>query len=496
MQNLENGPSMNQVLVSDAVKRRLVEREIRIQQSVEVQRFNPSIVLGNITLALIFFVIDPNLVISSGAVFVYALTAILVAQSIRSYLRLRHRERPTDVGSRRIQKINFYAGLIGLNWTIFSLLALRLADPVTSMVIVLGTSSFALASLVSMASSPIAGSLAAFPVIFANGFGMAFFGHLPVSTALLVSASLATITFFVVAANWQKTKMNVLTQVDSMLAKADRAETMERLSHRLAKYLSPQLYLSILTGEQTEEIVSKRKKLTVFFSDIVGFSEITDRLESEELSTLLNRYLTEMSLIAESHGGTIDKFIGDAIVVYFGDPESKGAKKDALACVRMAIEMQERVRKLKQEWLNLGLEETFDLRIGINTGYCTVGNFGSDQRVDYTIIGSEVNLAARLESAADIGCILLANETYALVKDWIAADEQEPMRVKGFERPIRTFQVRRTAELDTAEALTFHRREANLSLKMNHALMNDTERELSASILREALEKLDGRPAS
>ncbi|MGV1014553.1 MAG: adenylate/guanylate cyclase domain-containing protein [Methyloceanibacter sp.] len=216
---------------------------------------------------------------------------------------------------------------------------------------------------------------------------------------------------------------------------------LEALSTKLSKYLSPQIYHSIFTGAQNVEIASNRKKLTIFFSDVVNFTETTDKLESEDLTNLLNRYLTEMTNIALEHGATIDKYIGDAIMVFFGDPESKGVKEDARACVRMAIAMLRRMRELHAEWQELGAEKSFHLRVGINTGYVTVGNFGSDDRMDYTIIGSAVNLTARLQSFAEINGILLGHETYSLVKDDVATEEREPIKVKGFAEPIRCYKV-------------------------------------------------------
>jgi class 3 adenylate cyclase/PAS domain-containing protein len=221
----------------------------------------------------------------------------------------------------------------------------------------------------------------------------------------------------------------------------EKNRTLESLSSKLSKYLSPQLYKSIFSGEKSVDVTSQRKKLTIFFSDIAGFTETTDLLESEELTNLLNQYLREMSAIALEHGATIDKFIGDAIMLFFGDPETRGPKEDALACVKMAIAMQQRTRDLQAEWRERGQEHVFQLRIGINTGFCTVGNFGSDDRVDYTIIGNEVNLAARLQSHADLGGILLAHETHALVKDEVLTEETGTITVKGFSRPVRTHRV-------------------------------------------------------
>jgi len=222
---------------------------------------------------------------------------------------------------------------------------------------------------------------------------------------------------------------------------AQKNKELEALSKKLSKYLSPQIYHSIFTGAQNVEIASNRKKLTIFFSDVVNFTETTDKLESEDLTNLLNRYLTEMSNIALEHGATIDKYIGDAIMVFFGDPETKGVKEDARACVRMATAMLRRLRELQAEWVELGAEKPFHLRVGINTGYVTVGNFGSEDRMDYTIIGSSVNMTARLQSHAAIDGILLGHETYSMVKDDVAVEEQAPIKAKGFAEPVRCYKV-------------------------------------------------------
>jgi adenylate cyclase len=222
---------------------------------------------------------------------------------------------------------------------------------------------------------------------------------------------------------------------------SEQKRELEILSTKLSKYLSPQVYSSIFTGQRSVEIASNRKKLTVFFSDIADFTATTDDLESEELTGLLNHYLTEMSKIALEHGATIDKYIGDAILAFFGDPETRGIKEDAIACVNMAIAMQRRMRELQLEWRDAGSEKPFQLRIGINTGYCTVGNFGSEDRMDYTIIGNEVNLASRLQSHAELGGILMSHETYSLVKDVVLAKEQDPIQAKGFAKPVRNYKV-------------------------------------------------------
>ena len=254
--------------------------------------------------------------------------------------------------------------------------------------------------------------------------------------------------------------------------------------------MSPQLYHSIFTGQQEVEIASKRKKLTVFFSDIARFTEITEELEAEQVTDLLNRYLTEMSNIVVEHGGTIDKFIGDAIVVYFGDPETSGVREDAIACVKMAMAMQEKVKTLRAEWTDLGLEQTFELRIGINTGYCTVGNFGSADRMDYTIIGSEVNLAARLEAAADVGGVLLSNETFSLVKEWIVADEGTPIKAKGFAKPINTYRVHGLLNDSIPRTSVIQHDIEGLSLKLDIASLQDADKVRALDVLCQAMDEL------
>jgi class 3 adenylate cyclase len=224
-------------------------------------------------------------------------------------------------------------------------------------------------------------------------------------------------------------------------ALALRTEQLESLSTKLSKYLAPQVYASIFQGTQPVGIASNRKKLTIFFSDLVGFTETTETLESEELTGILNHYLNEMAGIALKYGATLDKYVGDAIMAFFGDPETKGIAEDAKACVAMALEMQARIAELDAEWREQGYERPFRARMGINTGFCTVGNFGSQDRMDYTIIGAAVNLASRLEAAALPGTILIAHETWSLVKGTFEAKQTQPFKVKGIAQPIQAYEV-------------------------------------------------------
>lgn len=209
-------------------------------------------------------------------------------------------------------------------------------------------------------------------------------------------------------------------------------------NYKLAKYLSPSLRKAILSGKRVA-LETQRKKVTVFFSDIKGFSELSEELETESLTELLNLYLTEMSDIALKFGGTVDKFIGDAIMVFFGDPISRGTKEDCVACVAMALAMQKRMQDLNLRWRAQGIKAALHVRMGINTGFCTVGNFGTENRLDYTLLGTEVNKASRLESAAQAGEILISRATYELVKDVIYCENRGHQRLKGFAEPVEAF---------------------------------------------------------
>ena len=233
----------------------------------------------------------------------------------------------------------------------------------------------------------------------------------------------------------------VLWTVVDITERVEAQNRIEELASKLSKYLSPQVYRSIFSGQKNVQIEANRKKLTVFFSDIKDFTELTDRLEPEVLSSLLNSYLNEMSKIALKYGGTIDKFVGDAILIFFGDPETNGEKADATSCVLMALEMRERMKFMRQIWEDEGISKPLNIRIGINTGYCNVGNFGSEDRLDYTIIGGEVNLASRLESNASVGQILVSHETYSLIKNSITCEEREEINVKGLAHKVRTYEV-------------------------------------------------------
>ncbi len=221
----------------------------------------------------------------------------------------------------------------------------------------------------------------------------------------------------------------------------EKSRRLENLATRLAKYLSPQVYQSIFSDTEDQQRAHARKNLTIFLSDIVHFTDLSDTLEPERLATIINSYLSEMASIAIDCGGTIDKFIGDAVLVFFGDPDSEGETEDALRCVEMALRMRLRVAELQKYWLKLGVSRGLQVRMGIATGFCTVGNFGSEQRLDYTVLGSPVNLAARLEGIAEPDAILIDESTHILIKDHVSCEFIDQFTPKGFVRPVQVYKV-------------------------------------------------------
>ncbi len=305
-------------------------------------------------------------------------------------------------------------------------------------------------------------------------------------------AALIGITFVALQRKQQKAIAGAnrdLTEANDFLAS---------ISMKIAKYLSPQIYKSIFSGQRDVTIVTERKKLTIFFSDIKDFTATTERLQPEDLTALLNEYLTAMSEIASEYGATVDKFIGDAVVAFFGDPETRGVSEDAQQCLLMAVAMQKRISQLNGEWCKRGVEQPFRVRMGINTGFCNVGNFGSDDRMDYTIIGAEANLAARLQANAEPGGIVLSYETYALVRDIVRARPQEPIAMKGISRMIVPYVVDGLVKDVQQRPSVISEHVPGMDLFLDLELLDKGAQERTKRLLQDALAALEAgeKPAT
>jgi class 3 adenylate cyclase len=216
---------------------------------------------------------------------------------------------------------------------------------------------------------------------------------------------------------------------------------LQNAQKQISKYIDPNVAEKIFEGEFTAELSHHRTKLTMFFSDIKDFTEFTDSSDPEDVAKLLNEYLGEMAQIVRTWGGTIPQFTGDSIYAIFGAPDSRGERDDALSCVRMAVEMQERMKTLREKWWNQGVQLPFEIRCGIHSGMANVGNYGSEGFMEYSAIGLNTNLASRLEQICESGEIYLSHATWALVKEEIPCEEVGTIDVKGFHYPIQTYRV-------------------------------------------------------
>jgi adenylate cyclase len=221
------------------------------------------------------------------------------------------------------------------------------------------------------------------------------------------------------------------------------AEQMAELvrTGELRRFLPMQVAEGLLAGELAAEQALERRRITVLFADMVGFTDLSESLEPEELSEVLNEYLREMTSVAMSHGGTLDNFIGDGLMVLFGAPQRAEEKDQAWAAVQAASGMRTRIRELATRLRDRGIPADLQVRVGINTGHCTVGVFGSEVMRAYKAVGFPVNVAARLQTAAGPGGILCGFRTYALVQDRVRAEAKEPLTVKGAARPVEAWEI-------------------------------------------------------
>jgi class 3 adenylate cyclase len=185
----------------------------------------------------------------------------------------------------------------------------------------------------------------------------------------------------------------------------------------------------------------ERRKLTLLFADLVGFTDLSDTLEPEELSEVLNEYLREMTAVAVAHGGTLDNYIGDGLMVIFGAPVAEEEPVQAWAALRAGFGMIARADELSAAIRDRGIPADLRLRVGVNTGHCTVGVFGSDLLRAYKAVGFAVNVAARLQSEADPGTVLAGFRTYALVKDRVRAQSRGELTLKGAARPVEAWEI-------------------------------------------------------
>ena len=206
---------------------------------------------------------------------------------------------------------------------------------------------------------------------------------------------------------------------------------------RLKRFFSPQLAEAILNGGAEDPLKSHRREITVVFVDLRGFTAFAETAEPEEVMAVLREYHAEMGKLIVAHEGTLERFTGDGMMVFFNDPVV--VENPSERAVRMAVEMRERVADLAKRWRKLGHD--LDFGVGIAQGYATIGAIGFEGRWDYGAIGSVTNLAARLCGEAKPGQVLIARRVYAAVEEMVDATPAGELTLKGFSRPIPTYDV-------------------------------------------------------
>jgi adenylate cyclase len=275
------------------------------------------------------------------------------------------------------------------------------------------------------------------------GIVLSFFAREPqwVFSDKLEISSISLIGIFTYFCAYALYAHKKILKMEMHIKKLSNELTMNKLlAYKLSRYVTPAVWKAI-TENRERALTTQRKRITVFFSDIQGFSGLAEELDDKVLTDLLNTYLEEMARIATRHKGTIDKFIGDALMVIFGDSESEGVKADCLRAVSMAIEMRRKMKELKSRWYDQGIKHDLQIRMGINTGFCTVGTFGTSAYRDYTVLGYNVNFASRLEAAANPGEILISQESYSLVKDTVICRDSGEIMFKGVSQTMKVYQV-------------------------------------------------------
>ena len=226
---------------------------------------------------------------------------------------------------------------------------------------------------------------------------------------------------------WNRT---LAERVEQQVAEIERMR-------RLKRYVAPQIAETLLKGDGEDLFKSHRREITVVFLDLRGFTAFSDTAEPEEVMELLRSYHAEMGRLIFRFAGTLERFAGDGIMVFFNDPIP--CEDHTERAVRMAVEMRSRVGELRPGWLNKGYE--LDLGIGLAASYATLGNIGFEERMDYGAVGNVTNLASRLCDEAKGGQIVINQKTLSKVEHLVEAEPLPELHLKGFARPVAAFNI-------------------------------------------------------
>jgi adenylate cyclase len=271
-------------------------------------------------------------------------------------------------------------------------------------------------------------------------------GTIIACTAVVVYVFVSALGFIYLSLEIPMTAPVVVFAVPAAIALSVRGILAEseavRISKVMQRYLSPEMLDSIINGREEIDLSTRRKELTILFADIQGFSRISEAVDIEYLEKFLDEFFEAMTLAVFDNRGTVDKFLGDGLLAFFGWPVE--LENHALAAIRAGDQMSREMARLNGKWSGSGISEFergIHVRIGISTGLVVVGNVGSRRRMEYTVLGSAVNLASRLQAMARPNGVLMSGRTYALCKHEVRCKEPKTVRVKGIDKDIVVYEL-------------------------------------------------------
>ncbi len=240
--------------------------------------------------------------------------------------------------------------------------------------------------------------------------------------------------------SFREQSIQLLTYARDLSLSYKKSREEEILRSRLSRYVGPNLVEKLMSAKGKGLFENERREVTVLFADIRSFTAISERLPAEEVVCMLNQFFSAMTDIIFEHKGVLDKFVGDQIMAIFGLVASETiATVDAVIA---ALAMQSAIEDIMKDRQDAG-KKTFQIGIGINSGTAIVGNIGSQSRMDYTVIGDCVNVAARLQQAVEGGQILVGERTYAETKDWFPYEEIGQLSLRNRAEPVICYRIRR-----------------------------------------------------
>lgn len=291
--------------------------------------------------------------------------------------------------------------------------------------------------------SPVRAALATVPFILMS-MSFLFFDHQGGHISLAMAGSMAAMQF--IACNTGIFVSGVIELGNRGAFRTDQVIERQRQQLQdsrdaIRRYVPPSVADLIIGGHSQSIDTPVRRRVTILFADMVGFTEVSDRIEPEDLTALLVDYLSGMAEMVEKFGGTLNEFTGDGLMAVFGAPNEMAPEEQARRAVAAAREMQGLMEGLNQRWQRLGLGRQLTIRIGINTGEASVGSYGSRGRMTYTAMGLQTNITARIEKEAEPGSVLISDATYQLIREIERCEPRGEIECRGVHTPVQVYQL-------------------------------------------------------